>query len=185
MSGSCLTTAIPAGQERTTVCLSSGWCVPARYGAIYRRGSVLGVETLPAMGAQGRVRADFASDFGLLIDGTIVKVHRHGKRWIRTSKSALSRFFARHGITFKKKPASRGTTTRRGRPRPPTSHGAPTPIREPGMLDPARLVFIDETAVSTNMVRLRGRAPRGTRVIGTVPLGAWENTHLRGRLAPQ
>jgi transposase len=42
------------------------------------------------------------------------------------------------------------------------------------MLDPARLVFIDETAVSTNMVRLRGRAPRGARVIGTVPLGAWE-----------
>jgi transposase len=42
------------------------------------------------------------------------------------------------------------------------------------MLDPARLVFIDETAVSTNMVRLRARAPRGARVIGTVPLGAWE-----------
>ena len=37
-----------------------------------------------------------------------------------------------------------------------------------------RLVFIDETAVSTNMVRLRGRAARGVRVIGTVPLGAWE-----------
>lgn len=42
------------------------------------------------------------------------------------------------------------------------------------MLDPARLVFIDETAVSTNMARLRGRAPRGVRVIGTVPLGAWQ-----------
>jgi transposase len=42
------------------------------------------------------------------------------------------------------------------------------------MLDPARLVFIDETAVSTNLARLRGRAPRGVRVIGTVPLGTWE-----------
>ena len=42
------------------------------------------------------------------------------------------------------------------------------------MLDPARLVFIDETAVSTNLVRLKGRAPRGIRVIGTVPLGGWE-----------
>jgi transposase len=42
------------------------------------------------------------------------------------------------------------------------------------MFDPARLVFIDETAVSTNLVRLRGRAARGVRVIGTVPLGAWE-----------
>src|SRR5262245_9935091 len=42
------------------------------------------------------------------------------------------------------------------------------------MLDPARLVFIDETAVSTNLVRLRGRAPRGVRLIGQVPLGEWE-----------
>jgi transposase len=42
------------------------------------------------------------------------------------------------------------------------------------MLDPARLVFIDETAVSTNLARVRGRAPSGDRVIGTVPLGAWE-----------
>jgi transposase len=47
-------------------------------------------------------------------------------------------------------------------------------IREQGMLDPARLVFIDETAVSTNMVRLRGRAPRGVRVVGDVPLGEWQ-----------
>ena len=42
------------------------------------------------------------------------------------------------------------------------------------MLDPARLVFLDETAVSTNLVRLNGRAPRGERVIGSVPLGTWE-----------
>jgi transposase len=42
------------------------------------------------------------------------------------------------------------------------------------MLDPARLVFIDETAVSTNMARLRGRAPRGIRLIGHVPLGEWK-----------
>ena len=39
------------------------------------------------------------------------------------------------------------------------------------MLNPARLVFIDETATSTNMVRLRGRCPRGERLIGSVPHG--------------
>jgi transposase len=39
---------------------------------------------------------------------------------IRTSKSALSRFFIRHDVTFKKKPASRRTTTSRGGPRAPT-----------------------------------------------------------------
>ena len=42
------------------------------------------------------------------------------------------------------------------------------------MLDSTRLVFIDETAVSTNLVRLRGRAPRGVRLIGRVPLGEWK-----------
>ena len=33
-------------------------------------------------------------------------------------------------------------------------------------LDPARLVFIDETGTSTNMTRLRGRARRGARLVG-------------------
>lgn len=41
-------------------------------------------------------------------------------------------------------------------------------------LDPARLVFIDETGTSTNMARLRGRAKRGRRVVGHVPWGHWK-----------
>jgi transposase len=47
-------------------------------------------------------------------------------------------------------------------------------IREQGLLDPAKLVFLDETAVTTSMLRLRGRGPRGMRVIGRVPLGSWK-----------
>src|SRR6266540_5156091 len=39
------------------------------------------------------------------------------------------------------------------------------------LLNPARLVFIDEAGSSTNMVRLRGRCPRGERLIGAVPHG--------------
>jgi transposase len=42
------------------------------------------------------------------------------------------------------------------------------------MLDPARLVFIDETAVSTNMVKLWGRAERGLRLVGHAPFGTWK-----------
>jgi transposase len=42
------------------------------------------------------------------------------------------------------------------------------------MLDLARLVFLDETAVSNNLARLRGRAPRGVRLVGEVLLGSWE-----------
>ena len=47
-------------------------------------------------------------------------------------------------------------------------------IREQGLLDPARLVFIDETAVTTNMVRLNGWNSRGERLVGDVPMGHWE-----------
>jgi transposase len=39
------------------------------------------------------------------------------------------------------------------------------------MLNAARLVFIDETASTTNMVRLRDRCPRGERLRGSVPHG--------------
>ena len=38
---------------------------------------------------------------------------------------------------------------------------------------PGRLVFVDETAVTTKMVRLRGRSRRGTRLPGAAPFGHW------------
>src|SRR4029079_16059809 len=42
-----------------------------------------------------------------------------------------------------------------------------------GRLDPARLVFIDETWAKTNMARTHGRAPRGERLIAKAPHGRW------------
>ncbi|MBV8535464.1 MAG: IS630 family transposase [Alphaproteobacteria bacterium] len=42
-----------------------------------------------------------------------------------------------------------------------------------GRLDPARLVFIDETWAKTNMTRLRGWAPRGHKLLAKVPQGRW------------
>ena len=47
-------------------------------------------------------------------------------------------------------------------------------MREQGMFDPAHLVFVDETAANTKMVRLSGRCPRGERLIGRVPQGHWK-----------
>jgi transposase len=49
-------------------------------------------------------------------------------------------------------------------------------------LEPARLVFIDETALSTKMARLRGRAPRGERCRAGVPHGHWKTTTFTGGL---
>jgi transposase len=47
-------------------------------------------------------------------------------------------------------------------------------MREQGMFDPARLVFIDETAANTKMVRLHGRCVRGKRLVDHVPQGHWK-----------
>lgn len=42
-------------------------------------------------------------------------------------------------------------------------------------LDPASLVFIDESGFNTKMTRLRGRSQRGKPCIGSVPHGHWQN----------
>jgi hypothetical protein len=39
---------------------------------------------------------------------------------------------------------------------------------------PGRLVFIDETSVKTNMTPLRGRSPKGERLIADAPFGKWQ-----------
>jgi transposase len=58
------------------------------------------------------------------------------------------------------------------------------------MFNPARLVFIDETAATTKMVRLRGRCARGTRLIGHAPHGHWKTVtfvaglRIDGMVAP-
>jgi transposase len=49
-------------------------------------------------------------------------------------------------------------------------------------LDPQKLVFIDETAATTKMARLYGRAPRGERLRAGVPHGHWDTTTFVGAL---
>lgn len=43
-------------------------------------------------------------------------------------------------------------------------------------LDPARLIFIDETSASTKMARLYGWAPQGERCLAAIPHGHWKTT---------
>jgi transposase len=49
-------------------------------------------------------------------------------------------------------------------------------------LDPARLVFIDETWAKTNMTRTHGYAPRGERLVAAAPHGHWHTTTFVGAL---
>jgi len=57
-------------------------------------------------------------------------------------------------------------------------------------LDPAKLIFIDETWTTTNMARKCGRALKGERLRASVPHGHWKTTtflaglRLTGMVAP-
>jgi transposase len=92
-----------------------------------------------------------------------------GKQRIRTSRSALARFLDRHDITRKKKSLRAAEQHRED-----VARARRKWIREQGLLDPAHLVFIDETSMNTSMVRLYGRSPCGERLVDHVPFGNWE-----------
>jgi transposase len=48
--------------------------------------------------------------------------------------------------------------------------------------DPERLIFIDESGLSTKMARLRGWAPKGQRCRAAIPHGHWQTTTFVGGL---
>ena len=90
------------------------------------------------------------------------------KHKIPGSRTAVWRFFQRHRITFKK------TLRAAEQERADVARARRRWMREQGMFDPARLVFIDETSANTKMVRLSGRCARGERLVGHVPQGHWK-----------
>jgi transposase len=51
-------------------------------------------------------------------------------------------------------------------------------LEELPRLDPARLVFIDESGAKTNMTRQRGRAMEGKRLFAKAPHGHWGTTTM-------
>jgi transposase len=103
---------------------------------------------------------------------------------IAGSRTAVWRFYERHGFTFKK------TLYAVEQRRAEVARARRRWIREQGMLDPARLVFIDETCTSTATVRLRGRSLRSKRLVGYAPHGHRKTMtfvaglRLRGMTAP-
>ncbi|HEY1885192.1 MAG TPA: IS630 family transposase [Roseiarcus sp.] len=89
-------------------------------------------------------------------------------RGVKADTSMMSRFFRRIGVTLKK------TLVAREQDRPDISRHRKRWRAYQGLIDPARLVFIDETWTKTNMTRLRGWAPKGERLIDKVPHGHWK-----------
>jgi hypothetical protein len=120
---------------------------------------------LAAAGARGFLLRLIGERPDLTLDEIVAAMR---KRRIASSRSAVWRLFKRHNISVKK-------SLRAGEQERADVAGARRRwMREQGMFDPARLVFIDETSTNTAMVGLRGRCPRGERLIGRVPQGHWK-----------
>ena len=91
------------------------------------------------------------------------------ERGVKADTSMMSRFFRRIGVTLKKK-----TLVAREQDRPDISRHRRRWRAYQGLIDPRRLVFLDETWTKTNMTRLRGWAPKGERLVDKVPHGRWK-----------
>ena len=112
------------------------------------------------------------------VDITLVEVadllrREHGASF---APSTIWRFLDRHGITVKK------TAHASEQQRPDVATRREAWFDAQPDLDPAHLVFIDETGATTKMARLRGRARRGQRCRAPVPHGHWKTTTFTGAL---
>jgi transposase len=98
---------------------------------------------------------------------------RHGARF---APSSVWRLLDRHGLSVKKT----AHAAEQARPDVAAKRAAWRKA-QPG-LDPAKLVFIDETGASTKMARRYGRSKRGTRCVAPIPHGHWKTTTFVGAL---
>jgi len=89
------------------------------------------------------------------------------ERGIKVSYYAVWHLFEHEGISFKK------SLHASEQDRPDVARRRAQWKKYQGRLDPARLVFIDETWAKTNMTRTHGRALRGQRLVAKVPQGRW------------
>ena len=164
--------AVESGASRRE---AADWFEVSRSSAIkwmQRRQATGSIAPKPSGGSISPLEAHAAFLFTLIarqpdltLDEIVAAMH---KRRIAGSRSAVWRFLQRHKISVKK--SLRAAEQERA----DVARARRRWMREQGMFDPARLVFLDETATSTNMVRLRGRCPRGQRLIAHVPHGHWK-----------
>jgi transposase len=96
-----------------------------------------------------------------------------GERGVKASIGTIWTFLNRCRLSFKKKTAHASEQDR-----PDVLKHREDWFEGQLDLDPAKLVFIDETWASTNMTPLRGWAPKGERLRMGVPHGHWKRTTL-------
>src|SRR3954467_1190621 len=108
-------------------------------------------------------------------DATIEELQRRlvEEKGVRASTGTIWTFLDRCGLTFKKKSLHASEQDR-----PDVVERREDWFEAQLDLDPAKLVFVDESFASTNMARLYGRAPRGVRLRAAVPHGHRKKTTL-------
>src|SRR5712664_438027 len=94
-----------------------------------------------------------------------------GSRARRSSRLARARSGA---STIATRSRSKKTLHAAEQDRPDVAAARAALKAEQPSLKVSRLVFIDETAVTTKMVRHYGRSPRGERLVASVPHGHWK-----------
>lgn len=104
-------------------------------------------------------------------DATLMELRTH--LGVDCALSTLCMALKRLGLSFKKK-----TLHAAEQDRPDVAERRRQWREWSGDVDAGRLIFIDETWAKTNMTRLRGRAPRGERLIDKTPHGHWKTTTL-------
>ncbi len=120
-------------------------------------------------------------------DMTIEKMRQRllDERGVKASVGTIWTFLDRCRLTFKKK-----TVHASEQDRPDVLKQREEWFEGQLDLDPAKLVFIDETWASTNMAPMYGWAPRGERLRVGIPHGHWKRTtfiaglRLTGLTAP-
>ncbi len=95
---------------------------------------------------------------------------------VRIGRRALNNWLRRCGFTYKK------TAHALEQERPEVLRKRQAWFDSQLDFDPARLVFIDETGLSTKMARLPGRSRRGERCRAGIPHGHWKITTFTGAL---
>ena len=106
-------------------------------------------------------------------DMTIEKMQERLRddRDVKASTGTIWTFLDRCGLTFKKKSVHASEQDR-----PDVLEKREEWFESQLDLDPAKLVFIDETWASTNMAPMYGWAPKGERLAAGVPHGHWKRT---------
>jgi transposase len=126
----------------------------------------------PALGPDDRQRLDAL--IGEQPDATLEQLRQRGG--FRCSLTTIWRALRRRHLTFKKKDLHQGQ-----RDRPDVQRKRRSFRRRVKRIEPRRLVFVDETGVTTAMTPTHAWAPRGERAAGAVP-ASWETITVTAAL---